>query len=279
MSATKGELYVVATPIGNLSDWSDRARQVLGQVNAIAAEDTRHSAKLLAHFGITTPMIAYHEHNEKEVAPKLLARLQQGEALALISDAGTPLLSDPGYTLVQRAREAGFKVTPVPGPSALMAALSVAGLPTDRFVFEGFLPSKAGPRQKRLQALAAEARTLVFFEAPHRICACLHDMQAAFGPARVAVIARELTKQFETIHKDSLGELTQWVESDPNQQKGEAVILVAGAPVEASDDAQTDRVLRVLLKSLSVSQAVALAAELTGGRKNQLYERALQLQE
>jgi 16S rRNA (cytidine1402-2'-O)-methyltransferase len=272
-------LYVVATPIGNLADWSNRAQQVLQGVDTIAAEDTRHSGKLLKHFGITTPMLAYHEHNEKDVGPKLIARLEAGESVALISDAGTPLLSDPGHTLVVLAQQGGLKVSPVPGPSALMAALSVAGLPTHRFAFEGFLPSKESARVKQLQALADEPRTLVFFEAPHRLVACLNSMIAVLGAERQAMLGRELTKQFETVRHDTLARLARWVEEDPQQQKGESVLVVGGAPVvETLGAAETERVLRILLKSLPVSQAAAIAAELTGGRKNQLYELALQLQ-
>jgi len=276
-----GTLYVVATPIGNLGDMTPRAVAVLQEVDVIAAEDTRHSGRLLAHFDIGTPSVALHEHNERSQAPRLVERLAAGESLALISDAGTPLLSDPGYHLVRLARERGIRVVPVPGASALMAALSVSGLPTDRFVFEGFLPAKQGPRRRRLQALAGEVRTLVFYEAPHRVLDTLQDMVAVMGAPRRAVLARELTKTFETVRDAPLGELAAWVREDADQQKGEIVLLLAGAPAggEGSDEAEARRILGVLLDELPLSQASALAARLTGLKKKQLYQLGLSLGE
>ncbi len=279
MTVEAGVLYVVATPIGNLGDMTPRAVEVLQRVDLIAAEDTRHSGRLLAHFGVGTATIALHEHNERAQAPRLLARVMAGESLALISDAGTPLVSDPGFHLVRLAREQGVCVVPVPGVSALMAGLSVSGLPTDRFVFEGFLPAKSGPRCKRLQALAGEARTLIFYEAPHRVRATLEDMVVVIGEGRRAVLARELTKTFETVKDAPLGELADWVRNDADQQKGEIVLLLAGAPDggDSGDDSEARRILGVLLEELSLSQASALAARITGLKKKQLYQLGLSL--
>lgn len=274
-----GVLYVVATPIGNLDDFTPRAVAVLKQVALIAAEDTRHSARLMQHFGIATPMLAVHDHNEQSRVDGLVARLRAGESLALISDAGTPLVSDPGYRLTRAAHDAGIRVAPVPGPCAAIAALSAAGLPTDRFVFEGFLPAKSGQRRARLAELADETRTLVFYEAPHRIGECLADMVHVLGEGRLAAMGRELTKTFETVRRLPLGEMRAWVEGDPNQQKGEIVLIVEGvtAAADAADDRKTDALLGKLLAYLSVRQAAQLAAELTGEKKNRLYERALAL--
>ncbi len=279
MTAEAGVLYVVATPIGNLGDMTPRAVETLQGVDLIAAEDTRHSGRLLSHFGIGTPAIALHEHNERTQAPRLVARIAAGESLALISDAGTPLLSDPGFHLVRLAREQGIRVVPVPGASALMAALSVSGLPTDRFVFEGFLPAKSGPRRKRLQALAGETRTLIFYEAPHRVRATLEDMAAVVGKGRRAVLARELTKTFETVKDAPLAELATWVRDDTDQQKGEIVLLLAGAPAgeDGDDDSEARRILAVLLEELPLSQASVLAARITGLKKKQLYQLGLSL--
>ena len=273
----KGALYVVATPIGNLGDLSHRAIEVLQSVTVIAAEDTRHSQRLLQQFEINSDCLALHEHNERKVAASLLARMQQGDSIALVSDAGTPLLSDPGYHLVHEATALGLRVIPVPGPSAIMAALSAAGLPTDRFCFEGFLPSKAAARCRRLEALQQATVTLVFFEAPHRILATLADMQRIFGAARQAVMAREITKTFETFLRGSLDEIYQQVNEDQNQQKGEIVMLVHGAsPVERNGiDPETKRVLNILLQDLPVKQAAALTAEITGVKKNLLYQLAI----
>ena len=278
-SQATGVLYVVATPIGNLLDISTRALDVLKTVALIAAEDTRHSKKLLSHYGIAATLLAVHEHNERDVTDKLLRKLAGGEDVALISDAGTPLISDPGFYLVRAAQLAQLRVVPVPGPSALITALSVAGLPTDRFVFEGFLPAKQAARQQRLQALATETGTLVFYESSHRICDCLSDMAAALGAAREATVARELTKTFETIKHGSLAELVEWVQADSNQQKGEFVVLVQGAKARerSSVDAAAEQVLAVLLAELPLKQAAGLAAKITGLSKNVLYEHGLKL--
>jgi len=279
VSNQTGILHIVSTPIGNLGDMSQRAQQVLKSVAVIAAEDTRHSQKLLRHFAITTPCIAYHEHNERAMTEKLLARLQGGEDIALISDAGTPLLSDPGYHLVRAAHQHHIRVVPVPGASALLAALAASGLPTDHFVFEGFLPNKQAARQKQLTYIKYEPRTLVFYEAPHRILDSLMDMAAIFGPEREAVMARELTKTYETIRMDTLAGLIDWVGGDPQQQRGEIVLVVAGAAERAADEAteEVERVLRVLLQHLPVKQAAAIGAELTGEKKNKLYDYALKI--
>lgn len=270
-------LYVVATPIGNLADMTARAIEVLQTVTLIAAEDTRHSARLMAHFNIKTPMISVHDHNERQRIERILERLAAGESIALISDAGTPLISDPGFVLVRAVREAQFRVVPVPGCSALVTALCAAGLPSDRFVFEGFLPAKSLARRQRLEALAREERTLIFYESTHRILASLEDMQACFGAERMVVAARELTKTFETIKGAPVAELLEWMRQDANQQKGEFVVLVQGAPAPADDalNAEAMRVLDVLLEELPIKQAAALAAKLTGLKKNFLYQAAL----
>ncbi|SEI59502.1 16S rRNA (cytidine1402-2'-O)-methyltransferase [Azotobacter beijerinckii] len=275
-----GTLYVVATPIGNLDDITARALRVLRDVALIAAEDTRHSARLLQHFGIATPLAACHEHNERDHGGRFLARLQAGEDVALISDAGTPLISDPGFHLVRQARAAGIRVVPVPGPCALIAALSAAGLPSDRFVFEGFLPAKAAGRLARLEQLKEEPRTLIFYEAPHRLLECLGDLERTMGVDRLAVLARELTKTFETFRSLPLGELRAWVAEDSNQQRGECVLLVAGwqPPPEEAVSAAALRVLDLLLKEVPLKRAAALAAEITGVRKNLLYQAALERQ-
>jgi len=273
-----GTLYVVATPIGNLEDISARALRVLREVKLIAAEDTRHSARLLQHFGIGTPLVACHEHNEREQGSRLIQRLLGGDDLALVSDAGTPLISDPGYHLVRNARAAGVRVVPLPGPCALIAGLSASGLASDRFVFEGFLPARSTARRQRLQALVEEPRTLIFYEAPHRLLECLADLRELFGVERPAVLARELTKTFETIRGAPLGELHDWVAADSNQQRGECVLLVEGwqEPVgEEALSAEALRVLDLLLAELPLKRAAALAAEITGVRKNLLYQQAL----
>ncbi|WP_457980054.1 16S rRNA (cytidine(1402)-2'-O)-methyltransferase [Ectopseudomonas composti] len=278
-SVQPGSLYVVATPIGNLDDISARALRILREVALIAAEDTRHSARLLQHFGIDTPLAACHEHNERDQGGRFLARLQAGEDVALISDAGTPLISDPGYHLVRQARAAGFAVVPVPGACALIAALSAAGLPSDRFIFEGFLPAKAAGRRARLEQVREEPRTLIFYEAPHRILECLQDMSDVFGGDRPALLARELTKTFETLQGLPLAELSDWVAADSNQQRGECVVLVAGwqAPEgEEAVSAEALRVLDLLMAEMPLKRAAALAAEITGVRKNLLYQVALE---
>ncbi len=272
-----GTLYVVATPIGNLRDMSLRAIEVLKTVDCIAAEDTRHSMPLLQHFLITTRVISLHEHNERERSTQLLEALQRGESIALISDAGTPLISDPGYFLVREARECGIKVVPIPGPSAIIAALSVSGLPTDRFSFEGFLPAKSKQRVAQLNSLQHETRTMVFYEAPHRVLECLADMQSVFGMKRQAVIARELTKMFETIHNAPLDELLEWVKRDANQTRGEMVLVVAGAEAKLTEEnlVLAENILQILLEELPLKQAVELAAKISGKRKNELYQLAL----
>jgi 16S rRNA (cytidine1402-2'-O)-methyltransferase len=278
VSIISGALYVVATPIGNLGDISARALEVLAGVAVIAAEDTRHSGKLLHHFGVKTPTIALHDHNERAVSESIVARLQVGDAVALVSDAGTPLISDPGYHLVAQARAAGCLVVPVPGASALLAALSASGLPSDRFTFEGFLPAKAGARTAKLEVLRDDPRTLVFYEAPHRIEESISAMAVVFGGERSAVIARELTKTFETIHGDTLSGLMKWLAADANQRKGEFVVMVSGAAVvDQLVDAEAERVLRLLLEEVSLKQATALAAKITGVKKNLLYQFALDL--
>ncbi len=276
-----GSLYVVATPIGNLDDISARALNILRSVALIAAEDTRHSARLMQHFGISTPLVACHEHNERDQGGRFLARLQAGEDVALISDAGTPLISDPGFHLVRQARATGIAVVPVPGACALIAALSAAGLPSDRFIFEGFLPAKAAGRRARLEQVKEESRTLIFYEAPHRILECLQDMQAVFGDERPALLARELTKTFETLKGMPLAELAAWVAADSNQQRGECVVLVAGWQAPEGEDAisaEAMRVLNLLLAEMPLKRAAALAAEITGVRKNLLYQVALEQQ-
>lgn len=266
-------LYIVATPIGHLDDLSPRARAVLAAVDGILAEDTRQSNVLLRHAGIATPMQALHEHNEAARAEVIVARLRAGESLALISDAGTPLISDPGYRLVAAVRAAGFAVSPVPGPSALIAALSVAGLPTDRFAFEGFLPAKAGERAARLSGLATETRTLVFFEAPHRVLETLAAMTGAFGAERRAVLARELTKRFETVLDGTLAELATRVQADADQQRGEIVLVIAGADPESADVrlAEGKRLYALLASELPPARAAKLAAQWSGVPKRALY--------
>ncbi|MEE8877368.1 16S rRNA (cytidine(1402)-2'-O)-methyltransferase [Pseudomonas helleri] len=281
MNSVVGSLYVVATPIGNLDDISARALKVLREVSLIAAEDTRHSLRLMQHFGIATPLGACHEHNERDEGNRFIQRLLAGEDVALISDAGTPLISDPGYHLVRQARAAGVKVVPVPGACALIAALSTAGLPSDRFIFEGFLPAKAVGRRSRLEAVKEEPRTLIFYEAPHRILECLQDMESVFGADRPALLARELTKTFETLKGLPLSELRAFVEADSNQQRGECVVLVAGWTAPETDQvisSEAMRILDLLLKEMPLKRAAALAAEITGERKNVLYQVALDKQ-
>ncbi|AOV17925.1 16S rRNA (cytidine(1402)-2'-O)-methyltransferase [Acidihalobacter aeolianus] len=277
MSIEAGVLYVVATPLGNLGDISERAREVLGGAGLIAAEDTRVAQRLLSHLGVRTRCISLHEHNESARVPAILGVLGSGQAVAVISDAGTPLISDPGYRLVRAVREAGWRVSPIPGPSALIAALSASGLPTDRFVFEGFLPAKGGRRSTHLQALASETGTLVFYESSHRIAASLADMAAVFGPDRPAAVARELTKRFEEIVQASLGELVGWIDGDANRRRGEFVVMVGGAPsVPESTESRVAAatVIRVLAEALPARQAADLAASITGGARQALYREA-----
>ncbi|KGI77065.1 16S rRNA (cytidine(1402)-2'-O)-methyltransferase [Oleiagrimonas soli] len=270
--ATPGTLHVVATPIGNRDDISARAVQVLRSVALIAAEDTRHSRPLLAHLGVDTPLKALHEHNEDAIAQALVERLLQGEDVALISDAGTPLVSDPGYRLVRAARAAGVRVSPVPGACAAIAALSAAGLPSDRFVFEGFLPAKRGARRSRLEALAAETRTLIFYESPHRVAETLDDMRAAFGDEREAVLARELTKLFETVLGEPLAALAARVAADSDQQRGECVLLVAGcADAAEAQLAEGRRLFALLREELPPSKAARLASSISGAPRKALY--------
>ena len=265
-------LYVVATPIGNLGDLSPRAQEVLRSVAAVCAEDTRHTRPLLAHFGIDKPLVALHDHNEDGIAGRIVARLLGGESLALVRDAGTPLVSDPGFRLVRAARAAGVKVSPVPGACAAIAALSVAGLPSDRFLFEGFLPAKAGARRERLQRLASETATLVFYESSHRIAESLADMAAVFGGERPAVIARELTKLFETVLDGPLQDLLARVQADDNQRKGEFVVMVQGVgDDEAARLAEGRRLYARLNEHLPPSAAAKLAAELSGAPRKALY--------
>lgn len=269
MTAT---LYVVATPIGNLGDLSPRAQETLRAVAAICAEDTRHTRQLLAHFGIDTPLLALHEHNEKALAERLVARLAAGESLALVSDAGTPLISDPGFRLVRAARAAGLRVSPVPGACAAIAALSVAGLPSDRFVFEGFLPAKAAARRARLGALAAETRTLVFYESAHRIEQTVADLATAFDGARHVALARELTKLFETVLNGTLADLLARVQGDADQRRGEFVLIVEGAGDDADARlAEGRRLYARLGEHLPPSAAARLAAELSGAPRKALY--------
>lgn len=276
-----GTLYVVATPIGNLDDITARALRTLREVKLIAAEDTRHSLRLLQHFGIATPLAACHEHNERDEGGRFLTRLLAGDDVALISDAGTPLISDPGFHLVRAARAAGVRVVPVPGACALIAALSAAGLPSDRFSFEGFLPAKSVGRRSRLEAVSEDPRTLIFYEAPHRILDSIADMRDVFGAERVAVLGRELTKTFETLKGAPLGDLHDWVAADSNQQRGECVLLISGWQAPEGDEAVSAEALRVLdllLGEMPLKRAAALAAEITGVRKNLLYQVALERQ-
>lgn len=268
-----GTVWIVATPIGNLGDVSDRTREVLRGVSVIAAEDTRHSRALLKHLGITTPMVALHEHNERGVVPQLLAKVRTGEDVALISDAGTPLVSDPGFRLVRASREAGIRVSPVPGACAAIAALSVAGMPSDRFVFEGFLPPKSSARRTRLRELAGEARTLVLYESSHRIQACCEDLRDVFGAGREAALLRELTKLHETWIGSTLGEIAARVAEGSEQRLGEFVLVVAGAGDEADAKLAEGRRVHALLRAeLAPAQAAKLAAAISGAPRKALYE-------
>lgn len=273
-----GHLYVVATPIGNLGDLSPRALEVLRGVDAICAEDTRTSGALLAHFGVKKPLTALHEHNEEQIADGLVAKLRAGQSLALVSDAGTPLVSDPGFKLVRAARTAGVPVVALPGPCAAIAALSISGLPSDRFLFVGFLPSKASQRRAALEELARETATLVIYESSHRIADCLDDLVTVLGAGRRVCLARELTKLFEESQVAPAGELVQWLKQSPHREKGEFVLVVEGAERrEAAGSADAERILRVLAKELGASQAARLAAEITGMKKRELYELSLQI--
>ncbi len=268
-----GCLYVVATPIGHRDDLSARAIQTLRTATVIAAEDTRHSRPLLLHHGVDTPLVALHEYNERDAVDALVRRLLEGQSVALISDAGTPLISDPGFRLVRAARAAGIRCVPLPGACAAIAALSVGGLPSDRFVFEGFLPPKAAARRSRLLELASEARTLIFYESSHRIAESVADMRDILGAAREAVLARELTKMFETVLGESLGELAARVATDPDQQRGECVVLVAGRGEEADAKlAEGQRVFAILRAELPPARAAKLAAAISGAPRKELYQ-------
>jgi 16S rRNA (cytidine1402-2'-O)-methyltransferase len=272
MAATTGTLWVVATPIGNRDDLTARAVQVLREVAVIAAEDTRHSRPLLMHYNIDTPLKALHDHNERDEVDALVARMQGGESIALISDAGTPLISDPGFRLVRAARAAGVRVSPVPGACAAIAALSVAGLPSDRFVFEGFLPAKGGARRQRLQELAGETRTVICYESSHRVLESLEDMRDVLGAEREVVLARELTKMFETVIGEPVGDLVARVAADPNQQRGEFVLMIAGRPGDADDKlAEGLRVFAILRADLPPAKAAKLAAAISGAPRKLLY--------
>jgi 16S rRNA (cytidine1402-2'-O)-methyltransferase len=279
VAATSGRLAVISTPIGNLGDLSPRARDELAAAELVAAEDTRRTGQLLTTLGLSRPLVSLHEHNEHERIGELLERLRGGARIALVSDAGTPLLSDPGFELVRRAAQEGVSIVAVPGPSAITAALSIAGLPTDRFSFEGFLPARLAERRTRLAELASDTRTLVFFEAPHRIAECLEDMVVSFGSQRRAAVARELTKVFETVYRGTLATLAVQARGDANFTRGEITLVVSGAERAAADTsgAQLDATLRLLLSELAPSKAAALAAKLTGAKRNDAYARALEL--
>ncbi len=279
--ANAGQLYIVATPIGNLQDISPRAINVLKTVDLIAAEDTRHSGHLLRQLDINTHCIALHEHNERQFAEKVIQKIKDGQTIALISDAGTPLVSDPGYFLVKLAHEENIIVSPIPGPSALIAALSAAGLATDRFCFEGFVPSKRRARQRFYKHRQKEPRTMVFYETPHRIIDSLQDLSSQLGEQRKVVLARELSKTFETIKSDTANALYEWVVADKNQQKGEIVLVVEGfkAPERDTISEETERVLRVLLAELSLKQAVKLTVDLSGEKKKIIYNYALSIKD
>ena len=277
MSIVPGTLYVVATPIGNLQDISLRALEVLRAVDFILAEDTRHSARLLGHFGINTAVGSFHDHSAPKLTEEIVRRLRGGAAIALITDAGTPLISDPGYPLVNAAQAADIRVIPIPGASALTSALSVSGLPTDKFVFEGFLPAQKTPRMRRLQELVQEGRTQVFYEAPHRICRLLEELIQCYGAQRTATLAKELTKLHETIRKDTLDSLYRWLLEDVTRQKGEFVLIVAGDIASAPEISELERVLKVLLRTMSVRVAVGVAAEILKEPRNKLYKLAVRL--
>jgi 16S rRNA (cytidine1402-2'-O)-methyltransferase len=270
-------LYLVATPIGNLADITQRAISVLDQVDIIAAEDTRHSQHLLSHLGIKAKLLAYHEHNEDKMTSRLLDDLEAGKSIAVISDAGTPLISDPGYRLVAQAHDRGIKVVPVPGVCAAIAALSAAGLATDSFAFEGFPPAKHGARLHFFEQFSQQQHTMIFYVSCHRIIETLRDMLPVFGAGRRVTFARELTKTFETIKRMELSALIPWVEADENQRKGEIVLIVEGKLIESVDSLQVDKYLSILLAELPVKQAVNLVVKITGENKNEIYKRALEL--
>ena len=273
-------LYVVATPIGNLADITARAVEVLGSVDLVAAEDTRHSRQLLDHLGVRCSMLAYHDHSAPQAGERVLEVLADGGSVALVSDAGTPLIADPGYRLVRAVQDAGHRVVPIPGASAVLAALSSAGLPSDRFAFEGFLPARSEARRRRLGELAGEARTLLFYEAPHRLLETLHDMRDVLGEQREVALARELTKRFETVHRAALGELCDWVAADTDQQRGEIVLLVDRASSEAGEvEEPLLALMSAMTEHMPPKRAAALLAEFSGHRKNALYSAWLAARE
>ncbi len=279
MSIIKSALYIVATPIGNLEDLSPRAKAVLENVDLIVAEDTRHSKPMLNKFGIETKVRAYHDHNEREQTPVLIEQLQSGASIALISDAGTPLICDPGYHLLLAAHAEKIKVIPVPGPSALISALSVAGFSSEKFVFEGYLPARKTARQQRLQQLKDETRTLVFYEAPHRILASIEDAIICYGSERQAVIAKEISKQHENIQRGTLSELLDWLHSDKDLTKGEFVVVIQGDKTSQFDIHEASRILKILLADHSVKQAAKLTSEIMQGNRNDIYKLAMDLQD
>ncbi|MFC0252310.1 16S rRNA (cytidine(1402)-2'-O)-methyltransferase [Massilia consociata] len=271
-------LYVVATPIGNVTDITLRALHLLALSDVVACEDTRKTGALLQRFGLSKQTISAHQHNEREVADKIVERLRSGQRVALVSDAGTPAVSDPGARIVDAVREAGLNVVPLPGPSAVITALSASGFVNDRFHFIGFLPAKSKQRESALAELVRETSTLVIYEAPHRIVDCVEGLMAVFEPTRQVVFARELSKLFEEVHRCPLGEALAWVKADQHRERGEFVVLVEGAvPETDAQDAQAERILQILLTECSVKQAANLAAQITGRKKNALYERALQI--
>jgi len=282
INSKSASLFVVATPIGNLDDISRRALQVLKEVDLVAAEDTRHSRKLLTYFGLEKRLISLHEHNERDKTQRLLEKLEAGQSIALVSDAGTPLISDPGYPLVNECRMRGIEVIPVPGPSAVITALSVSGLPTDSFLFCGFPPRQPGKRRELFESLKNNTATLVFYESSHRITDCLDDALAVFGHDRIACVARELTKLYETVKTGTLNDLLDFVSSDPDQQKGEFVLMIQGiSQAEKQDDVaiDVDKLLLALLEELPVKKAASITSKMTGHKKNELYQRALELKE
>lgn len=275
-----GTLYVVATPIGHLADLTERARHILATVDVVACEDTRHTSKLLQHLGVRKPLLSVHDHNERDRLQHIKSLLDQGQSIALVSDAGTPLISDPGYVLVQDLRQHRYRVVPIPGVSAIITALSAAGLPTDRFTFEGFLPHKSGAKREKLEAQAQDARTLVYYEAKHRILDTLQMMAEVFGEERLACVARELTKTFETFYHGTLPQILQQLQADSDQQKGEFVVMVAGNSQPASaSEVDSEKLFRLLLAELPPKKAAAIVAEISGQNKKNLYQVALQLKE
>jgi len=274
-NANVGQLYIVATPIGNLDDFSARGQHVLSSVAVILAEDTRHSKRLTSHFGINTRLKSCHEHNESEQVEWLVSQLERGDDIALISDAGTPLISDPGFILVRALRQRGFSICAIPGPSSIIAALSIAGLPTDRFIYDGFLPSKSVARCKQLAEYLTESRTIVLLESSHRIKSCLQDCVSVFGAERRIVIARELTKKFETVLSGTVEQILQQLEGDSDQTRGEFVLMLEGAILVKKNDMEVLQLLSVLEQELPLKKAAGIAAQITGRRKNEIYELAI----